>query len=99
MLPAQTIDFTRGDIGWWLFFVTIPLIFIGKNLKAEKRKTFGSLFRNWLLGSGVALVICGLLAGWQSFGPQNFVRMQISDENVVLGFRWPNSDRVISIKS
>ena len=105
MLSTQTIDFARGDSGLLIFFYIIPLIFIlkgldrAKDIKFVKKSSRRILFWNGLAGIGVAFIIFGLSRLGNLFGPQDFQRLQISNESITLVFPWPNPDRVIPLTS
>jgi hypothetical protein len=104
MSPDNSIDFLRNDVGLWLLFVC------GAGLMAVRRKPGSSFHKNgWpravrlLIGRmllGVLLVtpLAGALAIFQRLPPHYFIRLQVADDSLVLGFRWPKPDLVIPLR-
>jgi hypothetical protein len=98
MSSAQSIDFTHNGIGLWMFWVIIPALVLLKSRREavalEWRKLVSFVFRRLLIGGLLTVPVVGLLAAWQR---QYFIRMEISGDNLVLGFRWPKPDLVIPL--
>ena len=104
MSPDNSIDFLRNDVGLWLLFVC------GAGLMAVRSKPGSGFHENgWrqalrlligrmLLGVLLAAPLVGAQAIFQRLPPHYFVRMQATDDNLVLGFRWPRPDLIIPLR-
>jgi len=100
VFAAQTIDFTRHDIGSWIWWLLFPLILLA------------SLRKNDFLGEGLSKAILmrligGLLVGafliilitvWRRSGPQYFTKLRFDDKNVVLKYHRSGPETVILLK-
>jgi hypothetical protein len=104
MSPADTIDFTRGSVGSWFFFVIGAVLMVARARPGTElfKKGWGQAARfilvRALIGVLMAAPVVGLLALWQRVGTQYFIKMHLAKDNLVLEFRWPISDQVIPLQ-
>lgn len=90
MLAEQSIDFTRGDVGW-IIWICIPLLVVlsdkGKELKGGGRRILKILGIRLLAGFVFTALVIGQLSMWARFGPQYFVKLRLQEKVVCLTFR------------
>jgi hypothetical protein len=100
VFAAQTIDFTRHDIGSWIWWLLFPLIllaslrkndFLGEGLsKAIRMRLLGGLL------VGVFLII--LITVWRRSGPQYFTKLRLEDKSLALKYHRSKPETVIPLK-
>jgi hypothetical protein len=104
MSPDNSIDFLRNDVGLWLLFVCGAGVMALRSkagpgfLKNGWRQALRLLIGRMLLGALLAAPLVGFLAVCQRLPPHYFIRMQVADDSLVLGFRWPKPDLVIPLR-
>jgi len=105
MQAANTIDFTRGDMGGvWLVFVCVTL---GTMLRTRKADLVGGGFRKaarHLLGAlligalGATPIVLAVEIWVRRPSYQYYVCLRLEEGRVVLGYRWPNEDLPVPIR-
>jgi len=101
-MEPNTIDFLRDDLGLWVLHVTIPFLALAGLRPAElRREGWGRLLRavliRLLVGQLITAPITGFLQVWQRWPPQYFITLRLESKQVVLGFRWPEPDKIIPL--
>ena len=97
MESVPSIDLTNGDVGLSVLWILFPALVITNLLKKRAiikggwRGT-GPIVSYLLMGLAISSVFVGALAVWQRMPPQFFTRMQVAQEDLILGFRWPKAD-------
>jgi hypothetical protein len=100
VFAALTIDFTRHDIGSWIWCLLLPVLLLA------------SLRKNDFLGEGLSKAILmrllgGLLVGafliilitvWHRTGPQYFTKLRLDDKSLVLKYNRSGPETVIPLK-
>jgi len=100
MTVDQTIDFLRGDLGLWVLFIVIPLAALCRIKRAnlggrDGRRMARVIVVRMVFGLVIASTLTGLLAIWQRWPPQYFVKLTLGESGVTLGFRWPAPEAMI----
>ena len=100
VFAEQTIDFTRHDIGSWIWWLLFPLLLFASLKKND-------LVGEWAPKAILIRVICGLLVGaflfilitvWHRTGPQYFTKLRLEDNNVVLEYHRFGPETAIPLK-
>jgi hypothetical protein len=100
VFAVQTIDFTRHDIGSWIWWLLFPVIL----LASLKKNDFAS---DGLLKAILIRLVCGLLVGafliilitvWRRTGSQYFTKLRLEDKSLVLEHHRFGPETVIPLK-
>jgi hypothetical protein len=99
-MPADTIDFLHRDMGGWVLWMVVPLMALAglkaaELIRAGWRTAVPAIAKRLLIGLLVAIPINGFLMLWQRRPPQDFIKLQLESDRVVLGFRWPKPELAI----
>jgi hypothetical protein len=100
VFAEQTIDFTRHDIGVWLWWVLFPLLLL-TNLKKNDFVGGGALktiLIRLISGFILAAIIVGLITLWHVYRPQYFTTLRLEENTVVLKYHRFGPETVIQLK-
>jgi hypothetical protein len=100
VFAEQIIDFTRHDIGVWLWWLLFPVLLL-TNLKKNDFVGGGALKAiviRLICGFILAAIIVGLITLWHVCRPQYFTTLRLDENNVVLKCHWLGPETVIPLK-
>jgi hypothetical protein len=100
VFAEQTIDFTRHDIGVWLWWLLFPALLL-TNLKKNDFVGGGvvkAIIIRLICGFILAAIIVGLITLWHVYRPQYFTTLRLEDNNVVLKYHRFGPETVIPLK-
>ena len=100
VFAEQIIDFTRHDIGswlWWVIFPALLLLSLKKNDLLSEGTIKAILIR--LVGGFIlSAIVVALVSVWHLLGPQYFTQLRVEENSLALRYHWLREETVVPLR-